>query len=131
MGSNWGEPFIRKYGAKLFIKEKAVKRTNRLFHQYGAFMLFICYFIPGVRHVAAYLAGITGYGYRKFSIYAYVGAVVWVVTFVSIGNHLGSHWRLIFGFTQKYMHSMLILLLIIIIIAISWYFFFEKEKGDT
>lgn len=131
LGIKLGEPFIRKYGSKFFIKETAVKRTNSLFHRYGAWMLLICYFIPGVRHVAAYLAGITGYGFRKFSLYAYTGAFVWVMAFVTIGKHLGNHWRLIFNFTQKYIHSMLILLLIVIIIAAIWYFFYHKKKRDT
>src|SRR5690625_7132941 len=58
LGVKLGEPFLRKYGPRFFIKEHMIRRTNRLFDQYGSALLFICYFIPGVRHIAAYIAGI-------------------------------------------------------------------------
>ncbi|GIO27544.1 DedA family protein [Ornithinibacillus bavariensis] len=131
LGIKLGEPFIRKYGPKFFIKEKAVKRTKLLFHKHGAYMLFACYFIPGVRHVAAYLAGITGYKYRPFALFAYSGAVVWVLVFVTLGNRLGSHWEIIFSFISRYTKIMLIILGIGAIIAILYYFFFKRMKSST
>ncbi|MDY0407012.1 DedA family protein [Virgibacillus sp. 179-BFC.A HS] len=131
IGIKLGEPFIRKYGAKLFIKEKTVERTKKLFHKFGAYMLFVCYFIPGVRHVAAYLAGITGYKYRLFALFAYSGSVVWVLFFVTLGNRLGSNWEIIYGFTQKYLHHMLFFLITVIVIAIMIYLLYCRRKGGT
>jgi len=103
LGIKLGEPFLRKYGPKLFIKETAINRTSRLFNRYGAFVLFICYFIPGVRHVAAYVAGITNYSLQKFAFNAYLGALVWVTTFLVLGNRLGTRWELISRHLHQYM----------------------------
>lgn len=132
IGKKLGEPFIRKYGPKLFIKEKTVHKTKRLFHKYGPFVLIFCYFIPGVRHIAAYVAGITEYSYKRFALIAYTGAVAWVSTFLIIGNRLGSRWDLITGYIAKYMWlSVLILVLLIGITCLIVYLHKRNnpEKG--
>lgn len=103
LGLKLGEPFLHKFGPKLFIKEKTIKRTNQLFHKYGSFVLFVCYFIPGVRHVAAYLAGITLFSFKRFALFAYSGALVWVSIFLVIGYRLGKNWREIIIYFHKYL----------------------------
>src|SRR5699024_4259749 len=102
LGLKLGEPFLHKFGPKLFIKEKTVIRTNQLFHKYGSFVLFVCYFIPGVRHVAAYLAGITHLSFNRFALFAYSGALVWVSVFLTIGHRLGKNWRMILTYFYEY-----------------------------
>ncbi|TQS70994.1 DedA family protein [Ornithinibacillus gellani] len=102
LGVKLGEPFIRRYGPKLFISDKTIDRTNRLFRKYGPFVLIISYFIPGIRHVAAYVGGITKYSFKRFMIFAYVGALFWVFTFIAIGRRLGENWGLISTFFHQY-----------------------------
>ncbi len=111
LGGKLGEPFLRKYGPKFFIKEKTIARTNDLFRKYGSFVLFICYFIPGIRHVAAYLAGITNFSFKRFILYAYSGAFIWITTFLTLGNRLGENWVSIHHFLQRYMLYIMFLLL--------------------
>ncbi|MGV3488984.1 MAG: DedA family protein [Tuberibacillus sp.] len=101
LGVKLGEPFIRRFGPKLGIKEKTINRTHSLFEKIGGMLLFIGYFIPGVRHVTAYLAGILGYSFKRFSICAYTGAFIWVTTFICIGHILGRQWRRIEYFFKQ------------------------------
>ncbi|WLV25026.1 DedA family protein [Aciduricibacillus chroicocephali] len=122
LGSKLGEPFLKKYGPKLFIKEETVRKTRKLFGKYGAFVLIFCYFIPGVRHVAAYVAGVTSYSYKRFAAVAYFGAVAWVTAFLVLGNRLGSHWNLIARHLHQYMWGMLLLG----VISIGLVFLFKK-----
>lgn len=103
LGVKLGEPFIRRYGSKLFISDKTIERTNRLFRKYGPFVLIISYFIPGIRHVAAYVGGITKYSFKRFMVFAYAGALFWVFTFIAIGRRLGENWSLISTFFHQYM----------------------------
>lgn len=112
LGRKLGEPFLKRFGPKLFIKESTVQRTRKLFGKYGAFVLIFCYFIPGVRHVAAYVAGITAYSYRRFALIAYCGAVAWVTSFLVLGNRLGSHWGIIARHLHQYIWSMVILAIV-------------------
>ncbi|MEN1967145.1 DedA family protein [Lentibacillus sp. N15] len=128
LGLKLGEPFLLKFGPKLFIKEKAITRTNQLFHKYGSLVLFICYFIPGVRHVAAYLAGITRFSFKRFSLFAYTGAFVWVATFITIGNRLGENWQLITRYFNDYIWLVVILVTAAVITGLLYYFIRCREK---
>lgn len=128
LGIKLGEPFLRKYGSKFFIKEKAIFRTNTLFNKYGSLMLFICYFIPGVRHVAAYLAGITRFPFKRFATFAYTGAFVWVITFLVLGNRLGSNWNVIFSYVHEYTWFFIILLLLLGMLFIIYWIWKRRNK---
>lgn len=128
LGIKLGEPFLRKYGPKFFIKEKTISRTSRLFNRYGSFVLFVCYFIPGVRHVAAYLAGITRFSYKRFTLFAYTGAFVWVMTFLVLGNRLGNNWKVIFQYLHDYTWFVIIPFVAMLLII---YFIWRKRKGNS
>src|SRR5699024_9514200 len=97
------------------------------FDKYGKYMLFICYFIPGVRHVAAYIAGITYFSFKRFAIYAYSGAFVWVLTFLILGNRLGRNWHVIFTFVKEDVW-ILAALGVMAVISLGFYFLFFRRR---
>lgn len=130
LGNKLGEPFLHKFGPKLFIKEKTIKRTNHLFHKYGAFVLFVCYFIPGVRHVAAYLAGITHFSFKRFALFAYSGALVWVSTFLTIGHRLGKNWRKIITYIDEYLWLALLIAGIIAAVLGTYYVWRSRKRSN-
>ena len=47
------------------------------------------YFIPGVRHFTAIVAGTSKLELHSFALFAYSGATLWVSTFVFLGYHFG------------------------------------------
>jgi membrane protein DedA with SNARE-associated domain len=51
------------------------------------------YFVPGVRHLTAYAAGVSYVQPRIFALFAYLGALLWASTFLSIGYFLGDRWQ--------------------------------------
>lgn len=83
LGNKLGTPFLRKFGPKLHLTEKRINTTRKLFDSFSPYILFIGYFIPGVRHITAYLAGINCLPYKKFALFTYSGAVLWGFTFVT------------------------------------------------
>ncbi|WP_260682071.1 DedA family protein [Alkalicoccobacillus porphyridii] len=88
LGKRLGLPFLFAHGSKIFLSRKKIERAQTLFQKYGSFILIIGYFIPGVRHLTGYIAGISNMPFRKFSLYAYSGAFIWVHTFVLAGNYM-------------------------------------------
>ncbi|MBM0067632.1 DedA family protein [Alkalicoccobacillus gibsonii] len=93
LGKKLGLPFLLTHGSKFFLSNKKIDRAQVLFQKYGAFILVIGYFIPGVRHLTGYIAGISNLPYKRFSLYAYSGAFVWVNTFIFAGNHMRWDWQ--------------------------------------
>lgn len=92
-GIKLGLPFLHKFGPKVHITNEKINKTKALFTKFGPTLLFVGYFIPGVRHVTAYLAGLNSYSFKKFALYAYSGAVVWCLSFITLGRFLGEKWR--------------------------------------
>ena len=95
IGRKLGMPFINKYG-KWFFSEKKLAKTRKWFDRYGTSLLFIGYFIPGVRHFTGYFCGLIGIRFRAFALYTYTGAAFWVACFVTLGHLCGPQWQTIF-----------------------------------
>jgi membrane-associated protein len=71
------------------IKKEYVTRTYGYFEKYGGKTIFIARFIPIVRTVAPFLAGVGSMNYRRFLIYNVAGAVAWTLIVVSAGYLFG------------------------------------------
>ncbi|MFJ5716118.1 DedA family protein [Neobacillus sp. NPDC093127] len=125
LGVKLGLPFLIKFGPKLHITEEKVSRTRKLFLKFGPFLLFVGYFIPGVRHITAYLAGINGYSYRRFALYAYSGAVTWCFSFITLGKVLGKNWVLVGTYLSKYS---IYFILGFLLSCFIFYTFWRKKK---
>lgn len=125
LGIKLGLPFLKKFGPKFHITEEKVNRTRKLFAKFGPFLLLIGFFIPGVRHITAYLAGINGYTYRKFALFAYLGAIIWCTTFITMGRILGGNWGIVRIYFSKYSFFMILFALLAGIII---YVYRRKRK---
>lgn len=98
-----GKPFIKKYGHRFHMGEEQMERLTVWFEKYGDKLLFIAYFIPGVRHITGYFCGVTRMPFRRYAIYAYSGAVFWVSLFISLGKVLGPKWEAYHSTVNRYL----------------------------
>jgi len=104
IGRTVGWKFLHSRAGKfLHVKEKHIERVHAWFDKIGHWALMVGYFIPGVRHFTAVVAGTSKVGFRSFALYAYGGAVVWVSTFVFIGFHFGKRWPEILGAVEHHL----------------------------
>lgn len=85
-----GSFLIKKYGSYIGLTEKRAQQAHVWFERIGIWSLTIGYFIPGVRHLTGYIAGTLRIKYSIFALFAYLGAFIWVSTFLLIGYELGS-----------------------------------------
>lgn len=102
IGLKWGLPLLIKVGPYLHISEKKIASTQKLFARYGSYLLLVGYFLPGVRHITAYLAGIASMSYRRFAAFAYAGALVWSMTFLLLGRTLEREWFKVVIYIRHY-----------------------------
>jgi len=125
IGYRFGLPLLQKYGPKIHITAQKIDFTRKLFKKIGPVLLLIGFFIPGIRHITAYIAAINNYPYRKFAVYAYAGAIIWTFTFITLGIALGNKWRFVGFYLSQY--SLYAVLLFIVIMVIV-YFIFKKRN---
>jgi membrane protein DedA with SNARE-associated domain len=90
LGRTVGVIGLRRF---VHVHEESFRRAERLFERFGGWLLAFGYFIPGVRHVTAILAGSTRVGFPFFAKCAYPGAVLWSAAFLSLGYYAGNEWR--------------------------------------
>ncbi|MEM7349162.1 MAG: VTT domain-containing protein [Acidobacteriota bacterium] len=69
--------------------DSCVRRTEDLFARHGARSLLIAKFLPGFNTVAPPLAGIFGMRLSRFVVFDALGALLWIVTFGSLGYAFG------------------------------------------
>lgn len=91
LGRTAGSFLIHKYGGWVGITEQKMEKAHYWFEKLGRWLLFIGYFIPGVRHLTGFSAGTTGMAFPRFALYAYTGAIVWVSLFLSLGYFVGNY----------------------------------------
>jgi|SRR5690349_24297485 len=75
------------------LKADHVATAEQWIRRWGKYTLLVAYFIPGVRHVAAVIAGGARLPATTFAAYAYAGAFLWSATFLTLGYGLGQEWR--------------------------------------
>ena len=94
LGRFGGVYLIDKYGHIIhFTVERRATVTAMVGERWGRWGLIVCYFIPGIRHVGAQLAGTSGLHYPAFATFAYAGALIWSLTFILAGYFLEHEWE--------------------------------------
>jgi hypothetical protein len=76
----------------LHSRGERVERGDRLFERYGAATVFLARFLFGMRVLASLLAGALHMPWRKFVLFNFLGAAVWVTAICGAGYLFGGHW---------------------------------------
>lgn len=71
------------------IKPDYVDKTHDFFEKHGAKTIIVARFVPIVRTLAPFIAGIGKMTYGKFVTYNVVGAILWVFGLILVGFFLG------------------------------------------
>lgn len=121
LGRGIGLTLIKKYGAKIKITEEKLQKLECILERFGYPAITFGYFFPGVRHVTAYSAGIGKMPYRIFLFFAIPGALLWTVTFISLGHWLGKDWHLVLGLLRKYEREATIIFALLLLTGIIIY----------
>lgn len=103
LGRIFGLPLIHRFGRYIRVSEEDVNRAHAWFRRVGHWGLTFGYFVPGVRHLTAYAAGMSALEPGQFALFAYPGGAMWVATFVSLGMVLGERWQAVEASIHRYL----------------------------
>ncbi|PEZ84677.1 alkaline phosphatase [Bacillus cereus] len=117
LGNKLSMPFIQKYGKYVFLTERKINLTKMWFDKYGYFLIFIAFFIPGVRHFTGYFAGIINLPFRRFAMTIYAGALFWVSFFLIGGYWLEENLENIFLVLEQHIWKIIFGIIIITLIT--------------
>ncbi len=92
LGRAFGLVLATRFGRLLHVEPAKVEQVHLWFERVGRWALLWGYFLPGIRHLTAILAGTTKLNYADFGLFAYAGAAVWSLSFVALGTLAGREW---------------------------------------
>jgi membrane protein DedA with SNARE-associated domain len=120
LGRSFGVPLLHRFGKYVHVTPERLERAHQWFERIGHWALTFGYFIPGVRHLTAYAAGMSGLAPQTFALFAYLGAVLWVGTFLSLGYFLGDRWQAVQQHVDQYIKWVAIALAVLVVGYLWW-----------
>jgi membrane protein DedA with SNARE-associated domain len=119
LGYYGGRPLLLRYQTIFRIKNATISRGEELFAKYGSVTVFFARFVFGMRIIAGPMAGVLRMSWRKFLVFNFLGAVVWVSVISSAGYLFGRHWdRLEEGLNQ---FNVVAVIIVLVIAGVWWW----------
>ena len=90
----WGRiELIERHGNKLHVSARRLELAHRWFERYGSPVVFVSRFIPLVRAVFAYAAGVAEMPFGRFVTFATLGSIGWIAGLAVLGREVGHDWQ--------------------------------------
>jgi membrane-associated protein len=83
-------------GPKVFKEDNKIlklsyyRQTHAFFEKHGALAVIFSRFMPIVRTIAPFVAGVSGMPFLKYSLYNIIGGASWIIVFLFAGYMLGN-----------------------------------------
>jgi len=92
IGYRGGRPLLERQRRIFRISEEHLRRGEQFFVRYGNVTVLFARFVFGMRIIAGPLAGVLKMPWRKFVLFNFLGAVLWVTVVSCLGYFFGSRW---------------------------------------
>ena len=123
IGRAIGPPLYHRDGR--FLKRKYFDQTHEFFQRHGNKALVIGRFVPFVRTFVTVVAGVTRMERRRFFLWSFVGAVLWVGSVLLLGYTLGQA----FPSLGENIDKALIAILAFTVVPIAWEWWRHRRHG--
>lgn len=127
LGRTAGIHLVKKYGSRFGITDEKINHVHMWFERAGRWVLTFGYFIPGLRHLMALIAGTSRLELSVFAMSAYTGGFIWSSTFIVVGYFVGDRW----AYTSKEIHYVSLAVFLALILAITFYSYLKYKKKSS
>ena len=127
VGRSFGFYLVDKYGRFLRLSPEKLGKSRDWIGRYGRWALTAGYFIPGIRHLVACLAGVSRMSFTTFSLFAFTGALIWTSVYIIFGYYMGKDWIRI---SEKLHSHLLASSIIVSVMVVGWFFLRRVWRND-
>lgn len=117
--SSLGQTIVRRD----WVKPRHLAQTRAFFDRYGGVTVTIGRFVPIVRTVAPFLAGLSGMRARQFAMYNVVGGVLWCGVLIMAGFWLGK-----VAWVREHLHWLSLVIVAVSVLPVAWHLWAERRK---
>jgi membrane-associated protein len=123
VGRYFGERIASRY-----VKPQHLERTRAFYARHGGKTIVLARFIPIVRTLAPFVAGMGQMEYRRFAFYNVTGGIGWVLLFVYSGYFFGNLPVVKDNFSLV---IVAVIVLSMIPVGIEWWRAGRRESGES
>ena len=121
VGYYGGYPFVHRYGKYIMFRDSELARVHGFYERYGNLTVLICRFIPFIRGISAFPAGLSRMRKRLFVVYTALGSAVYCFSLAGVGAAFGKHVNRILPMIHKFAYALVALVVIAIIAGfVAW-----------
>ena len=126
IGYHGGRPLLEHQRRIFRISHDHLCRGERFFERYGSLTVFFARFIFGMRILAGPLAGVLKMPWRKFLLFNFLGAAVWVSVVSCLGYFFGSRWQWVESELQVVEFCLVV---VVVIAGLFWWWRSQQSSG--
>jgi len=127
LGRTFGLYLVHKFGGFVRLTPEKLAKMHDWYEHSGRWALFIGYFLPGVRHVTAIVAGTSKMTFWEFALFAYTGGFAWSCTFISLGYFLQEEWSR----ETKKIHNVMQIGTVAVLVLLTLYLLWKRGKKKS
>jgi membrane protein DedA with SNARE-associated domain len=131
LGRSLGLFLVHHYGRLFRITPENLERVHAWFDRFGTWTLLVGYFIPGVRHLTAVVAGTSKLHPLIFAIFAYSGALIWAATFIGLGFYFGDQWSQVLDQVHRNLTALALIALCAVVTCLIWRYRNKQTRQNT
>ena len=125
IGHKGGPALFERKDSGLFSR-KNVARTNAFFQRFGGMTIIVARFVPIVRTFAPVAAGIGHMPWRRYTLYNFIGAVIWGVGLTMLG-YVIAYIPWVRNVVTQYIDLILLAAVAGTALVVVWHYFRERR----
>jgi membrane protein DedA with SNARE-associated domain len=129
IGFYLGRAAILRYGKYVHLSEKSLISSEKWFKKYGSITVLLARFVPLIRTVVAFPAGIAEMRILKFIGYSIIGIILWDAALIYIGYIVGPSVNAIIATLSSSFN--IIEVLAVVIAAFALYFWARRSSKEA
>ena len=118
IGRYGGVPLIERYGKYVHFTHHRLLVVHRFFERWGTFAIFVCRFLPVLRGVVAFAAGVAEMNLAHFYLWTFLGSLIFCTLLILLGKELGPHVSAVLPLLHQWAYLILGFVVVAIIAGI-------------
>lgn len=126
LGKYLGKPFVNRYGHYFGLTSEKWKTIEKRYRGNAHKAIIFGYYLPGIRQISPYFAGIAHISFRYFFWFSLIGSIIWTIPLILAGYYTAK----VIYINPKYVPYFGVVLFVLFLIQFLWKKMLPKNKRN-